>query len=78
MAYRLPFNKDELRYMMENETIFKRINQLGIDNFIKYLFPQKDKTINTPADRGASESSSGSNRSVETSPAASKTFRNTT
>ena len=24
MAYRLPFNKEELRYFLENETVFKR------------------------------------------------------
>ena len=40
MAYRLPFTKDELRYFLENETVFKRLNKLSIDMFIKYLFPE--------------------------------------
>jgi len=40
MAYRLPFTKDELRYFLESETVFKRIQKLNIDMFIKYLFPE--------------------------------------
>ena len=41
MAYRLPFTKEELQYFMTNETVFKRLPQLSIDMFIKYLFPEK-------------------------------------
>ena len=41
MAYRLPFTKDELRYLLERETVFKRVPRLNIDLFIKYMFPEK-------------------------------------
>ena len=43
MAYRLPFKKDELRYFLEQQSIFKRVPRLSIDNFIKYLFPERNR-----------------------------------
>ena len=52
---------------MENETVFKRIPQLSIDMFIKYLFPEKLRGAQNIEDRGASESSGSENESVETS-----------
>ena len=68
MAYRLPFNKEELRYFLENETVFKRQPKLTIDMFIKYLFPEKLRGAQQNEDRGASESSgSEGNDSFDTS-----------
>lgn len=52
---------------MENETVFKRVPQLSIDMFIKYLFPEKLRGAQNNEDRGASESSGSENESVETS-----------
>jgi len=43
LTFRLPFNKEELRYFLENESIFKRIPCLSIDMFIKYLFPEQTR-----------------------------------
>ena len=68
MAYRLPFNKDELRFFLEHESIFKRMPRLSIDMFIKYLFPEKTRGAqNLEEQRGASESSGSENESVDTS-----------
>ena len=68
MAYRLPFKKDELRYFLEQQSIFKRVPRLSIDNFIKYLFPERNRGDTQEAKRGASESSSESgNDSFDTS-----------
>ena len=68
MAYRLPFKKDELRYFLEHQSIFKRVPRLSIDNFIKYLFPERNRGDTQDAKRGASESSSQSgNDSFDTS-----------
>lgn len=67
MAYRLPFNKEELRYFLENETVFKRQPKLTIDMFIKYLFPEKLRGAQQNEDRGASESSGSENDSFDTS-----------
>ena len=39
-VFRLPFKKEELRYFLENETIFKRQKQLKIDQFVKNFFPE--------------------------------------
>lgn len=66
MAYRLPFNKEELRYFLENETVFKRQPKLSIDMFIKYLFPEQLRGAQNNEERGASESS-GSEDSFDTS-----------
>ena len=35
--------KQELRFLLENETVFKRIPKLNIDMFIKYFFPEKGR-----------------------------------
>ena len=69
MAYRLPFTKEELQYFMTNHTVFKRLPQLSIDMFIKYLFPEKLRGAQAiaEAERGASESSGSDNESVDTS-----------
>ena len=67
MAYRLPFTKEELRFFLENESIFKRIPQLNIDMFIKYLFPENLRGAQNTEVRGASESSSSGNESIDTS-----------
>ena len=67
MAYRLPFTKDELRYFLENETVFKRQPKLTIDMFIKYLFPEKLRGAQNNEERGASESSGSDNESFDTS-----------
>ena len=40
MAYRLPFTKEELRYYLENETVFKRTPKITIDIFVKNFFPE--------------------------------------
>jgi hypothetical protein len=29
--YRLPFTRDELKYLLENETVFKRYDRINID-----------------------------------------------
>ena len=42
MAFRLPFTLDELRYFLENETVFKHIPNITIDNFVKYFFLRRD------------------------------------
>lgn len=67
LSYRLPFNKDELRYFLENETVFKRQPKLSIDMFIKYLFPEKLRGAQNNEERGASESSGSENDSFDTS-----------
>ena len=41
IVYRMPFTKEELRYFLEKESIFKRQPRLNIDQFIKYWFPEK-------------------------------------
>ena len=67
MAYRLPFTKEELRFFLENETVFKRLNKLSIDMFIKYLFPEQLRGAQNDEHRGASESSGSENESIDTS-----------
>ena len=68
MAYRLPFTKDELRYLLERETVFKRVPRLNMDLFIKYLFPDSLRVAaNNKDDRSDSNESSGSNKSINTS-----------
>ena len=68
MAYRLPFSKEELRYFLENETVFKRLPKLSIEMFIKYLFPEQLRGAQNAVERGASESSgSEGNESIDTS-----------
>ena len=47
---------DELRHLLEKGTIFSRIAQLSIDNFVKYFFPWKDRQGGEDK-RGVSESS---------------------
>lgn len=37
--YRLPFTRDELRFMLVNETVFKRYDKIDIDQFVKNFFP---------------------------------------
>ena len=66
MAFKLPFSREELRYLLENETIFKRIPQLSIDNFVKYLFPQKGVGMLNSAQVGASDSSDSNDEDLET------------
>ena len=67
-AYRLPFTKDELRYLLERETVFKRVPKLTIDLFIKYLFPDSLRAPgNNKDERSDSNESSGSNNTINTS-----------
>ena len=67
-AYRLPFTKDELRYLLERETVFKRVPKLNIDLFIKYLFPDSLRVAgNNKEERSDSNESSGSNNTINTS-----------
>ena len=73
MAFRLPFSLNELRHLLENETVFKRIPKITIDNFVKYFFPSKEKTTGNEANRGVSETSSGSDDSFQTSRMMNKT-----
>ena len=67
MVYRLPFTKEELRFFLENETVFKRQPKLAIDMFIKYLFPEQLRGAQNNEERGASESSGSENDSFDTS-----------
>lgn len=77
MAYRLPFSKDELRYLLHHETIFKRMERLSIDMFIKHLFPENLRgALNTDLKGGASDSSSEDGGSVDTSTGGSAIRRN--
>lgn len=62
ITYRLPFNRDELRYLLENETVFKKHERIGIDLFVKNFFP--DGSV--PDTRSASNSS-GDDRSLNRS-----------
>ena len=41
IVYRLPFSKQELKFFLENETIFKRQSQINIDVFVKNFFPEQ-------------------------------------
>lgn len=75
MAYRLPFTKEELRYFLENETVFKRQPKLSIDMFIKYLFPEQLRGAQNAEERGASESSGSDNESFDTSTGGSAAIR---
>ena len=67
MTYRLPFTKIELGYFLENETVFKRMNKLSIDMFIKYLFPEQLRGAQNEEMRGGASESSGSENSIDTS-----------
>ena len=33
--YRLPFTREELKFLLENETVFKRYEKINIDQFVK-------------------------------------------
>ena len=69
MTYKLPFAREELKYFLEKESVFRRQPKLSIDMFIKYFFPEKRPNAQSPgtgeADRDTSESSSELNRSQD-------------
>ena len=60
LSYKLPFTKDELRFLLENETTFKRQKRMNIDLFMKNFCP--DGSLNKEM-RSASNSS-GEERSL--------------
>ena len=62
MAFRLPFSMGELRQLLEKGTVFSRVAQLTIDNFVKYFFPLKDRQGGEDK-RGVSDSSSADEQS---------------
>ncbi len=37
--FRLPFTRDELKFILENETVFKKNQRINIDQFVKHFFP---------------------------------------
>lgn len=68
MAFRLPYKTEELRYLLANETMFKTIPNISIDNFIKHFFHRKDADVESKAEATsqASDSSSVENQVVQT------------
>ena len=61
--YRLPFTRDELKYLLENETVFKRYDRINIDQFVKNFFP--DSSATDPRDSNSSGDDHSLNRSLE-------------
>ena len=52
--FRLPFTREELRFLLENETVFKRYDQITIDQFVKNFMPDSTQAR---GDRDKSQSS---------------------
>ncbi len=62
--YRLPFTRDELKYLLENETVFKRYERINIDQFVKNFFPNSSNGAD-PHDSNSSGDDHSLNRSME-------------
>lgn len=41
--FRLPFTREELRFLLENETVFKRYDKITIDQFVKNFMPDSSQ-----------------------------------
>lgn len=60
--YRLPYTRDELKFILENETVFKKSQRINIDQFVKHFFP--DGSV---PDGRSDSASSGDDRSLNRS-----------
>lgn len=67
MAYRLPFSKEELRQLLETETVFKRMARLSVDMFVKHFFPENLRGAQNAELKGGASDSSSENESIDTS-----------
>jgi len=60
----MPFTRDELRYLLENETVFKRYERINIEQFVKNFFPA-DSNVNDAHESNSSGDDHSLNRSME-------------
>lgn len=65
ITYRLPFTREELRFLLVNETIFKRYDKIDIDQFVKNFFPDPSATKDRRDASKSSEDEHSLNRSGE-------------
>lgn len=65
IIYRLPFTRDELKFLLTNETVFKRFDKIDIDQFVKNFFPDPSAGNERRDASKSSEDEHSLNHSVE-------------